>query len=67
MDGSDYNRALCVEEASNDVVPDAVVYEAGGGKESVDTGTQPNGNADENIDQILEDLRGGKRYWRVSW
>ena len=43
------------------------VFEGGSGKEGVDTSTQPNGDADENIDQMLEDLRGGKRYWRVSW
>ena len=68
VDGSDYNRSLEKnEEASNDEVPDVAVYEGGSGKEGVDSSTQPNGDTDENIDQMLEDLRGGKRYWRVSW
>ena len=68
VDGSDYNRApRKEEEATNDEVPEAAMYEGGNGKEGVGTGTQPNGDVDENIDQMLEDLRGGKRYWRVSW
>ena len=32
-----------------------------------DAGIQTNGHVNENIDKVLEDLRGGKRYWRVTW
>ena len=53
-------------DASHGKDKEASVYE-GGSCKGVNAGTQPNGDADENVDQMLEDLRGGKRYWRVSW
>ena len=67
VDASHYNKALEKDkETSDDEVPLTALHE-GGSDKGVDAGTQPNGDADENIDQTLEDLKGGKRYWRVSW
>ena len=43
------------------------MYDEDDARADPDGAIQANGQVDENIHQVLEDLRGGKRYWRVTW
>ena len=54
-------------EAPKSEVPGPAVYDEDNAMTEQDAGIQTNGHVNENIDKVLEDLRGGKRYWRVTW